>query len=69
MLAANKLEELPESHSNIGAIIKKEIQFFKDEGIRGKYLSLPFETLKSVCPTSVDSERAFSTAGLFFVQK
>ena len=43
--------------------IKKEIPFFETNGIRGKYLTLIYNYLLSIQPTSVESERAFSVAG------
>ncbi|CAK9796334.1 hypothetical protein ANTQUA_LOCUS727 [Anthophora quadrimaculata] len=47
--------------SVISKTIQREINLFKDEGFRGKYL----EKVVTVPPTSVDAERAFLTAGNF----
>lgn len=45
-------------------IIKREMEFFQEQNIRGKYLEKAFKMLLTVRPTSVESERAFSAAGL-----
>ncbi|XP_075990255.1 uncharacterized protein LOC142985898 [Anticarsia gemmatalis] len=44
-------------------ILKKEMSAYETEGVRGKYLSLIYDFLTSVKPTSVEAERAFSAAG------
>lgn len=44
--------------------IKKEMSFFETNGIRGKYLTLVYNYFLTIQPTSVESERAFSAAGL-----
>ena len=44
--------------------IKIELPFFETNGIRRKYLTLIYNYLLSIQPTSVESERAFSVAGL-----
>lgn len=43
--------------------IKREVELFEDECARGKYLELVYRSLLTIPPTSVESERAFSTAG------
>ena len=45
-------------------VIKQELAYFEVEHIRGKYLQLVYDCLMSIPPTSVESERAFSAAGL-----
>lgn len=45
-------------------VIKREMDFFQEQNIRGKYLDKAFNMLLTVRPTSVESERAFSAAGL-----
>jgi hypothetical protein len=40
--------------------IRKEIAVFKEEGTRGTYLQNSYEYLKTIKPTSVESERGFS---------
>ena len=37
---------------------------FKIDGNRGKYLQICYDALKTIAPTSVESERSFSAAGL-----
>jgi len=51
------------SKVDIIRVIKSEIRYFQDEGVKGKYLNMVYECLKTVRPTSIDSERAFSAAG------
>ena len=46
-------------------IIKREMEYFETVNVRGKYLGRAFEYLSTIQPTSVESERAFSVAGLF----
>ena len=45
--------------------IKKEMSLFEIEGIRPTYLEKLFKSLQTIRPTSVESERAFSSMGLF----
>lgn len=45
-------------------VVKKEIIVFEEEQNRGKYLTLAFNHLLTIKPTSVESERAFSSAGI-----
>lgn len=51
---------LPDS---IETFIKSELIQFERDGTRGKFLELCYNALKTVPPTSVESERAFSAAG------
>lgn len=44
------------------ALIKKEITFFEDEGIRGVHLQQVYDYLMTIPSTSADSERAFSAS-------
>lgn len=46
-------------------VIIDELETFENTGAFGKNLKFLYQTLKSVKPTSVDSERAFSTASKF----
>lgn len=50
-------------NQSFDVIIKKEMALFESGGSRGKYLELAYVCLKSVTPTSVEAERAFSAAG------
>ena len=58
----NKITQDPK---DLAQMIRREIIFFEEDGIKEKYLTLVFESLKTIRPTSIDSERAFYTAGLF----
>lgn len=57
--------EKPQSSRNILATIKKEMATFEAGGSRGQYLQEMYNHMKSISPTSVESERAFSSAGYF----
>lgn len=48
---------------NLESTIKKEIALFENGGTKGHHLQLSYNCLKSIQPTSVESERAFSSAG------
>lgn len=48
--------------------LKREMAIFDDGGMKGSLLSLAYEYLLTVKPTSVESERAFS-ATTFFCNK
>jgi len=50
---------------NITATLKKEISLFDAGGNRGLHLELAYKLLRYIPPTSVESERAFSSAGYF----
>ena len=43
---------------------KKEMSLFEDEGVRRKYLQQVYDLLLTIRPTSVESKRAFSAAGI-----
>lgn len=45
------------------ATIKKEITLFEQGGSRGHHLKLIYDCLQTIPPTSVEAERAFSSAG------
>ena len=45
-------------------VVKNELNYFREEKFRGKYLQMAYDFLMSIQPTSVESERAFSAAGL-----
>ena len=50
-----------------GKIVENEIKLFKiNPAERPRYLGLLFEALKTLKPTSVEAERAFSAMGFFF---
>lgn len=45
--------------------LRAEFTYLETEGLKGKFLTMLFEALSTVRPTSVDSERAFSVSGNF----
>lgn len=49
---------------NLEAQIKNEMDTFQKSGQRGTNLQLAFDFLSTIPPTSVESERCFSSAGL-----
>lgn len=51
------------SSKSLSAQIKTEMEQKEKTGKSGKYLELIHEYLKQIKPTSVESERAFSTSG------
>jgi hAT family C-terminal dimerisation region len=53
---------------NLLSTIKKEISLFQSGGSRGLHLQIIYDSLKTIPPTSVEPERAFSAAG-FLVSK
>jgi hypothetical protein len=53
------------STKEIQKAVKKEMELFEKGSHRGKYLKLAYAYLITVKPTSIESERAFSTAGWF----
>lgn len=44
-------------------IIKQEMKLLEGGGSRGRFLSKAYQYLQGVKPTSIESERAFSSAG------
>jgi hypothetical protein len=48
---------------SLTATIKKEMGLFQNGGMRGYHLSLAYDFWMGIVPTSVESERAFSSAG------
>lgn len=57
------LHLLKKSKKDLLKVIRSEIKYYDNEGLRGKYLEIVYSCLMTVRPTSVDSERAFSSAG------
>ena len=55
-------------HTNLDHIIKNEMDFFRKTGTKSKHIRLLLEALDSIPPISVESERAFSAAGLFITK-
>ena len=52
-------------NKSMSQVIKKELTYFHEENVKGKYIQLAYDFLMTTRPTSVESERAFSAAGLF----
>lgn len=50
--------------SDVEKLLKTEIKILSDGGSRGENLQNIYELLLNIKPTSVESERAFSAAGL-----
>lgn len=49
---------------DLNQVVKKELTYFQEEKVRGKYIQAAYDLLMTIRPTSVESERAFSAAGL-----
>ena len=54
----------PQRAGDVIKCLKKEMSLFEDEGVRGKYLQQVYDLLLTIRRTSVESERAFSAAGI-----
>jgi len=54
----------PKTSSVLLNIVRKEMAYFKEQNIKRKYLNKLQKYTSTVSPTSVESERAFSAAGL-----
>lgn len=54
------------SKTDYQKLVRKEISYFEEEGVEKgrKYLELLYNYLLTIPPTSVESERAFSAAGV-----
>ena len=48
--------------------LNKEMAIFEATGNKSKYLNLVDQALRTIPPTSVEAERAFSVAGLFITK-
>lgn len=44
-------------------VLRKEMTAYESDGTKGKYLTMAYEYLMTLQPTSVEAERAFSAAG------
>jgi hypothetical protein len=51
-----------------GKHLSKELEIFEATGEKNTNIKLLFNALKTVPPTSIESERAFSAAGLFITK-
>ena len=59
-----KNEEANLTGSDLTKIVNNEIIILERENRRSKYLNLVYNNLLTIKPTSVESERAFSVAGI-----
>ena len=64
-VAIHKAEENRGVEENKTKHIGKEFNVFEATGERTLHLNMLFQALMSLPPTSIESERAFSAAGLF----
>ncbi|CAG4948466.1 unnamed protein product [Parnassius apollo] len=55
---------LSTSKEDLLTLLKVEMQLFENGGDRGQLLSKAYRWIRSIKPTSVESERAFSAAGI-----
>ena len=49
-------------------LLKKEMSAYESNGVRSKFLSLTYNYLMTISPTSVEAERAFSAAGYICIR-
>jgi hAT family C-terminal dimerisation region len=52
-----------QNDKNLLKSIRQELNLFENGGKRGLFLTKAYECLLSIRPTSIESERAFSSAG------
>lgn len=55
----------PKSIKSFRDLIRKEMDLFEAEGVRGIHLEKAYQALLCIEPTSVESERCFSASGRF----
>lgn len=56
-------QNIDRTTQQLNGIIRREIRYFEEEKIKGRYLQFSFDLLMTIQPTSVESERASSSAG------
>lgn len=66
--AINSVNEINDSKSMATCCIKKNLQFFEGCGKKPESVQNLFNALLTIQPTSVESERIFSLAGLFLTK-
>lgn len=66
-LTSAEAENLP-SKSSRSQHLSKELDIFEATGERTQNITLLLDALKTIPPTSIESERAFSAAGLFITK-
>ena len=62
------LPSIPTRCETLSIKIQKEMVLFENGGTRGDFLQRAYDFLMTIKPTSVESERAFSVAGLFAIK-
>jgi hypothetical protein len=60
-----KVVPTPSGQFDLTGFVKTEKAIYDNKGERGVYLTQAYTYLKSITPTSVESERVFSSAGYF----
>ncbi|CAH1991404.1 unnamed protein product [Acanthoscelides obtectus] len=53
----------PDKQKDFEKILKKEMAYFESDGTRGEYVTLAYEYILTVQPTSLEAESAFSASG------
>ncbi|XP_063836802.1 probable ATP-dependent RNA helicase DDX46 [Ostrinia nubilalis] len=56
-------KQKPKPRLDYEKVLKKEMSVYETERVRGEYLSMVYDYLMILKPTSVEAERAFSAAG------
>lgn len=64
-MSTNYADIVKSDKASLTKIIKQELALFQSVGNRGFYMSKVYNYLLMIKPTSVESERAFSSAGYF----
>ena len=62
---SDSAKKAPVQQRNLLMAIKQEMKLFEANKSRGFHLQLAYTYLKSIPPTSVESERVFSASGYF----
>lgn len=62
-MSANYADKVKTNKTNLTKIIKQELSLFQTVGNRGYHLTKVYNYLLMIRPTSVESERAFSSSG------
>lgn len=66
--AVNEAQKRKHNDENKSELLGKELRVFEATGERTQNLNIIYNALMSIPPTSVESERVFSTAGLFITK-
>lgn len=64
-MSANYVDKVKANKTNLAKVIKQELTLFQNVGTRGFHLTKVYNYLLMIKPTSVESERAFSSSGYF----